>query len=279
MREESLAWASGKSRGLSGAWGSSRRNEVLDADGIAAEILFVDGLTEGNSPPFGGDLGLMPLGVVPELQWAGCRANKRWMAEFVAMAPKRRLGLPHMFTGQARYHDPKYDPLWAICEERGMVIHFHSGAAPMHEYFGVDLFAQNQEEPTEPLVEMPGSLGIYVTAVAWWLTRPLVYMIWGGVFGRFPALKIAVTEGSTIWVPELLQLMDQRFGDPHFSAKIGTDYKSHLSIYKVSVGRSLSAGHRRLDHRARMFPSPFTACGASLRSTYHPPFIAFEILT
>ena len=28
----------------------------VDADGVAAEILFVDGLTEENSPPFGGDL-------------------------------------------------------------------------------------------------------------------------------------------------------------------------------------------------------------------------------
>ena len=55
-------------------------------------------------------------------------------------------------------------------------------------------------------------------------------MIWGGVFERFPTLKTAVTEGSTIWVPELLHLMDQRYGDHHFSAKLGTGYKQHLSM-------------------------------------------------
>src|SRR3990172_6918222 len=66
---------------------SSRRGAV------GAEIFFVDGLTERNSPPFGGDLGLMPLGAVPELQWAGCRAHNRWLSEFVAMAPERRFGL------------------------------------------------------------------------------------------------------------------------------------------------------------------------------------------
>ena len=93
MRQESQAWASDKTEGLSGAWDSDRRNEILDADGVAAEILFVDGLTEENSPPFGGDLGLMPTGVVPELQWAGCRAHNRWMSEFVSMAPERRYGL------------------------------------------------------------------------------------------------------------------------------------------------------------------------------------------
>ena len=261
MRQESQQWASDKSEGLSGAWDGERRNQVLDADGIAAEILFVDGLTEQNSPPFGGDLGLMPVGVDPTLQWAGCRAHNRWMSEFVSLCPVRRFGLalvtpfwgietavaevewahaqglrgimlPHMFTGQDPYHHPKYDPLWQVCEDRNMVIHFHSGAAPMHEYYGLDIFRaqQSPEEASEPPVELPGALGIYVTEVAWWLTRPLVYMIWGGVFERFPGLKTVVTEGSTIWVPELLHLMDQRYGDHHFSAKLGTGYKAHLSM-------------------------------------------------
>jgi hypothetical protein len=83
MRQESKKWAEGKSHGLSGAWDSDRRNEILDADGVAAEILFVDGLTEENSPPFGGDLGLMPMGADPELQWGaritgGCPSSFRW---------------------------------------------------------------------------------------------------------------------------------------------------------------------------------------------------------
>lgn len=263
MRNESKAWASDKAWGLEGAWDSERRNQVLDADGVAGEILFVDGLTEENSPPFGGDLGMMPLGADPELQWAGCRAHNRWMAEFVALSPARRFGLasvtpfwgvdkavaeiewahdaglggvlmPHMFLGQDPYHHPKYEPLWAACEERGMVVHFHSGAAPMHEYFGAQLFTPQAMteagEDFEAPPELPGALGIYVTEVAWWLTRPLVFMIWGGVFERYPTLKAAVTEGSTIWVPELLHLMDQRYGDHHFSAKLGTGYKAHLSM-------------------------------------------------
>ena len=81
MRQESLKWAEGKDAGLSGAWDSDRRNEVIDADGVAAEILFVDGLPEQNSPPFGGDLGLMPPGAHPALQWAGARSHHRWRSE------------------------------------------------------------------------------------------------------------------------------------------------------------------------------------------------------
>ena len=190
MAQESAKWAEGKDEGLSGAWDSDRRIEDLDADGVAAEVLFVDGLTESNSPPFGGDLGLVPMGAVPELQWAGARAHNRWISEFVAMAPDRRFGLalvppfwgveesvaeihwarehglggillPHMWMNQDPYHHPKYEPMWAACEDLGVIIHFHSGTAPMQDYFGAALFGA--QPGGEPPVEMPGALGIYVT--------------------------------------------------------------------------------------------------------------------
>jgi predicted TIM-barrel fold metal-dependent hydrolase len=257
MLEESAKWAEGKEYGLAGAWDSDRRNEILDGDGVAAEILFVDGLTEQNSPPFGGDLGLVPMGANPELQWAGARAHNRWMSEFVAMSPERRYGLaqitpfwgvdvaveelrwarehglrglmlPHLWLGQDAYHHPKYEPLWAACEELDMVIHFHSGAAPAHEYFGAAIFGP--QASSEPVPDMPGALGIYVTEVAWWLTRPVVFMIWGGVYERYPKLKTAVTEGASIWVPELLHLMDHRYTEHHGTAKLGTGYKQHLKM-------------------------------------------------
>ena len=257
MAEESAKWAEGKNAGLAGAWDSDKRNEILDADGIAAEILFVDGLTEENSPPFGGDLGLLPLGADPELQWAGARAHNRWIAEFTAMAPERRFGLalippfwgveqatdeirwarehglggimlPHMWQDQDAYHHPKYEPIWSVCEELGMIIHFHSGACPMQDYFGANLFGAM--ESGEALTEMPGALGIYVTEVSWWLSRPLVFMIWGGIFERHPKLKAVVTEGSSMWVPELLELMDHRYSEHHGSAKLGTGYRKHLTM-------------------------------------------------
>jgi predicted TIM-barrel fold metal-dependent hydrolase len=258
MAEESAKWAEGKSDGLSGAWDHDKRIEVLDADGIAAEVLFPDGLTEQNSPPFGGDLGLSPLGANPELQWAGARSHNRWLSEFVAMAPERRFGLalvppfwgvekaveeirwarahglggillPPMWHDQPAYHHPKYEPIWAACEELGVIVHFHSGPAAVKDYFGADIFGPAARGSTPP-VEMPGALGIYVTEVAFGLVRPLVFMIWGGVFERHPAMKAAVTEGTSIWAPELLALMDHRYGEHHFSAKLGTGYRAAMSM-------------------------------------------------
>jgi predicted TIM-barrel fold metal-dependent hydrolase len=80
------------------------------------------------------------------------------------------------------------------------------------------------------MVEMPGALGIYVTEVAWWLVRPLVFMIWGGIFERYPTLKAVVTEGTSSWAPELLSLMDRRYSLEHGTKKLGTGYRKAMSM-------------------------------------------------
>jgi predicted TIM-barrel fold metal-dependent hydrolase len=244
-------WRQDRDAALSGAWDHGERLKVLDADGIAGEIIFPDGITEMNSPPFGGGFSMPSEGVVPELQWAGCRAHNRWMAEFVAMAPERRVGLacvpvfwevddaiaeirwarenglrglifPVAWGKQAPYHHPRYDPIWAVCQELDMPIHYHSGPAPHEDYFG-PIPGPADAGP------LPGAVGIYISEVCWWNVRPLTFMIWGGAFERFPRLKVAITEGTTVWAPEYLALLDQRYSDTHYSAKLG-DYHSHLKL-------------------------------------------------
>ena len=64
-----------------------------------------------------------------------------------------------------------------------------------------------------------------------------VVPIWGGVFERHPGLKVAITESTCVWVPEALQLMDQRYSETHYSAKLG-DYRSHLSKSPVEYFQS-----------------------------------------
>lgn len=244
------AWRRGREADLSGAWDHAQRLRVLDGDGIAGEVIFPDGITESNTPPFGAGLSLPTEDVVPELQWAGARAHNRWLAEFCQMAPERRAGvaivpalwnvgeavaeaqwarehglrgvlLPCMWGKLAPYHHPKYDPLWAACQDLGLVVHFHSGAAPTQDYFGASLF-----DAAAP--DLPGAVGIYISEVAWWNVRPLTFLIWGGVFERFARLKVAITEGTCIWVPSYLELLDQRYSVTPYSAKLG-DYTSHLS--------------------------------------------------
>lgn len=242
-------WRASVKKGLAGAWDHDERIRVMDEDGVAGEVIFPDGITEMNTPPFGAGLSLpVEDRIVPELQWAGARAHNRWLAELVAQAPERRLGvaivpalwdvdeavrevewaranglrgilLPNMWRHLDPYHHPKYEPLWSACEDNEVVIHFHSGAAPMEDAFG---------SLTEPDgVARPGAMGIYVSEVVWWAVRPLTFLIWGGVFERHPRLRVAITESTTIWAPEYLALLDQRYSETHFSAKLG-DYRSHL---------------------------------------------------
>ena len=85
-------WKKENWTGLTGAWDHDRRIEVLDGDGIAVEVIFPDGITEFNSPPFEAGLGLATEGADPELQWAGARAHNRWLAELCSESPERHIG-------------------------------------------------------------------------------------------------------------------------------------------------------------------------------------------
>lgn len=235
-------WRKGNEAGLSGAWDHDERNKVLDADGIAGEVIYPDGITEMNMPPFGAGISLPVDDIVPELQWAGARAHNRWLAELCQMAPERRAGmaivpllwdvdeavkelrwakqnglrgcmLPVLWGKNDGYDHPKYDPFWAECQALEMVASFHSGPAPMDDYYP----------------DNPGMVGIYISEVCWFLARPLTFMIWSGVFERFPGLRVMFTEGTAVWVPEYLRLLDFRYADTPYSAKLG-DYTSHMSL-------------------------------------------------
>ncbi len=241
--EVNREWRKGREQALTGAWDHDERVKVLDADGVAGEVIFPDGITEMNMPPFGAGISLpTDESINPELQWAGAVAHNRWLAEFCAMAPERRAGvacapicwddvdfsleqirwtkqnglkgilIPSRWGQLDAYHHPKYDPFWRACAELGMVVHFHSGAAPMEDY-----------------ADHTGMMGIYITEVVWWSARPIWFLIWGGVFERHPELRVAITESTCVWVPECLSLMDFRFEDTPYSAKLG-DYTSHLKM-------------------------------------------------
>jgi predicted TIM-barrel fold metal-dependent hydrolase len=253
IREINEQWRAPIRQQLTGAWDYGERLKMLAGDGIAAEVIFPDGITENNTPPFGAGLGLSPRDAVPELQWAGAMAHNRWLAEFCANDPARHIGvasipllwdvskavasvrwcvdnglssvmIPTLWGDRAPYHDRCYDPFWEACETLGVIVHFHSGPAPHPEYFG-------REWPqVDRAGELPGAMGIYVSEVMWWLYRPLTFMIWGGVFERFPRLKAVIVEGGTMFMlPPWLRLLDHNYTDVQFSAKLG-DFRSHLSM-------------------------------------------------
>jgi predicted TIM-barrel fold metal-dependent hydrolase len=247
------------SEGLSGAWDSDRRTRELDADGVAAEVIFPDGSTNGNGAPFG--VGLHPdARTKPDRLLAGARAHNRWMAEFCAAEPLRRIGLavilniddvetacaearwarenglggvliPSVWQHRPPYNDPVYDPFWATCQELRLPVHTHSGA--VGDFGGWDL---------------PGAAGIFTTEASWWASRPLWHLIWGGVFERFPDLKFCVTENGAWWVPSMVQRMDAKWEGSHATERFGDAFTRHLPLKpseyfarNVRIGASVMA--------------------------------------
>jgi predicted TIM-barrel fold metal-dependent hydrolase len=201
-------------------WDDARRWADLEADGQVAEVFFPNTV-----PPFfptGIVVARPPLDSEYELRWAGIQAHNRWLADFCSLAPDRRFGMAQIFLNDVDdavaeirwakeaglkagilvpnvppdhpdndpiYH-PKYDPIWATCEELGMVVNCHSGT-------GLPDYGEHQFSQVLWVIETP-----------FFAHRPLWFMIMGGVFERFPGLKFVMTEGGAAWVPQQLRQLD-----------------------------------------------------------------------
>jgi predicted TIM-barrel fold metal-dependent hydrolase len=224
-------WFEENEEGLEGGWDAERRNKEMDNDGITAEVIFpdADAVESRTCAPFGVGLGLSG-DIDPELGLAGSRAHNRWLAELCADSPERRRGaalvqitadtddvlaeikhahdsglravmIPAMWMNQKPYHDRHYDPVWALCEDLQLPVVTHSGPADKDSY--------------------GEHLGIYVSEVVWWPARPLWFMLWSGVFERFPKLKFGVTEAGCWWVPNFLWFWDRLYLGHKGAEKLG----------------------------------------------------------
>ncbi len=233
-------WDRENHEGLRGGWDAGRRDRELDADGVAGEVIFpdADAVTAGASAPFGAGLGATAE-VPVELLMAGARAHNRWLAELCAGSPDRRAGvaivpifdvdaavaeitrcresglrggilIPSMWGPYEPYHHPRYDPVWAACSDLGMPVHVHSGAGDRAQYGEY--------------------VGLYIAEVRWWSTRPLWFLLWGGVFERFPALTFVPTECGCFWAPDLLWTSDIAYDREHAARKLGSQLTAHLTM-------------------------------------------------
>ena len=234
-------WYRENEEGLRGGWDAVRRDKELDADGVVGEVIFpdADAVGAGASAPFGAGLGQSGE-LDPTLLMAGARAHNRWLAELCADSPERRAGvaivpilhdidaavaeirraresglrggilIPSMWQPYAPYHDPRYDPIWAVCQELAMPVHVHSGAADRESY--------------------GEHVGIYVAEVRWWSTRALWFLLWAGTFERFPGLRFVVTECGAFWAADLLWSSDIAYDREHGSKKLGSQLTAGLTM-------------------------------------------------
>jgi predicted TIM-barrel fold metal-dependent hydrolase len=220
--------------GAEGTWNPAKRLALLDADGIAADVLFPDDQS-ANSPPF---LWFAreyhrrwDQEYSPALKLAGARAYNRWLADYCSAAPDRLLGLAMIGSladvdaavAEVRrahasglnggvllpltyynivepfWNDPGLDPLWAACAELDLAIHTHTGSGGPYYGIGVDA----------PI--------LYSVECTWYPHRPLWFMTMSGVFERFAQLRLVLTEQGSGWVLEWLTIMDAMARDAKFA--------------------------------------------------------------
>jgi predicted TIM-barrel fold metal-dependent hydrolase len=229
--------------GLTAAYDGKERNRILDREGVVTEVLFPDADVLGTgriaSSPFGTGLAAGAESS-PEHAIGGSRAHNRWLADFCQDEPDRRIGvavipaiipdmdvvlelvkeakqlghravmIPTRWFDQPAYNEPKYDPLWALLEDLGLVLHTHSGAGPSDYHGGY----------------APGA--IYTTEASWWAARPLHVLIWSGVFERYPELKYSMAENGAFWVADTIRKMDEKWHGYHTTKKMGSLFQDAL---------------------------------------------------
>lgn len=198
------------------------RHRDMDADGIAADVIFAGG-QNGEVLPFllfGFEQGSAQVDL--ELRTVGSHIYNSWLADFVSAAPERHVGvmqvaiadvdsavaelgwgreaglravnLPAPQRESAPYTDPAYESFWAACEDLDIPLLTHTGGGdPAH---GID-----------------GPMGIALTQMEmrFMSRRGLWQLILGGVFERHPRLKIMFTENGVTWLEDTLRDLDSLY--------------------------------------------------------------------
>ncbi|MDQ1694935.1 MAG: hypothetical protein QOJ03_288 [Frankiaceae bacterium] len=227
-------------------WNAQRRLRDLDHDGVAAEILH--GGHQGSVLPF---YSVMNKPYPIDLRAAGARAYHRWAADFISASDGRMLPIAdpgpcvdlaetvrelEWCAGQGfvsvslvqntwdeslpPVHDPYYEPIWAACEELGLVLSVHAGwGSPQGKFWE---FAKqfeklvvgagaSDEESSVKLMEAMAASEDSPLKLDMGPRRALWQLMLGRVFDRHPDLRLVLTEVRADWLPSTLKLLDERF--------------------------------------------------------------------
>jgi len=193
-------------------WDAKRRVADLESQGVVAEVVFPNGT---------------PFATIPEnaeAVRAGNVAYNRWLADACSQVPGRMFGqalvdfrnidmavqeihaakdrgfvgilMPPLnpeLPGSRYFFDPALDPIWTACVETGLPISQHGGVgSPNYRPMG------------------PAAFLVLATEHSFFSGRSLWQLILGGVFDRFPQLKVAYVETESWWLRPVLQVLDRR---------------------------------------------------------------------
>jgi predicted TIM-barrel fold metal-dependent hydrolase len=224
----------GKNRDCAGHYDPHVRLRHMDADGVAAQVIFAGGQNDTELPWVGFGWNAGPK-QDRELRQASYRMWNRWISEFVSVAPERLFGvmqIPIWDVSAALeelewsvnaglrvvnlhapredyppYIDHVYEPFWAACAEAGAILATHAGASAPYD-------RTNRQTNL-----------LYLAEMHWYGNRGLPQLIFGGVFERYPNIKFVLTEQRVDFAPMLVthldSLYDNRTSQQHPAADGG----------------------------------------------------------
>ena len=99
----------------------------------------------------------------------------------------------------------KWDPLWEVCSELELPVHFHIGASlTTMSFFDNYPWAAHDDDT---------KLAIGGTLLFIGNSRVVVNIICSGMLERFPELKIVSVESGTGWIPFILEALDYELAE------------------------------------------------------------------
>ena len=194
-------------------WNPQKRVADLETQGVVAEVVF------SNGTPF--TTGRQDFAPDPQATRQGYMAYNRWLVDFCSEAPGRIFGqahvcfddieqavhdihwakrqgfvgilMPPLYPGSRYFFDPALDPIWAACVDVELPISQHGGVG-----------APNYQP------QIPAAHLVLATEHSFFSGRSIWQLILGGVFERFPELKVAYVETEAWWLRPVMELLDSR---------------------------------------------------------------------
>ncbi len=198
------------------------RLEVLDDSGIWAQVLFPNSFGLGGQDLIGVEdpklrdlcieiyndaaaelqdasgIRFLPMPVMPAWDIDACVRE----AERVAGLGLRGINMTcdPQDLGAPDLANRAWDPLWDVCEDLHLPVHFHIGASITTMNFYGEYFWESQHEYVKPAIG--GSMLFLNNA------RVVINTILSGMFDRHPKLKMVSVESGVGWVPFILETTD-----------------------------------------------------------------------
>ncbi len=107
--------------------------------------------------------------------------------------------------GYPSFHDEWWDPLWRACCDHDVVVSIHLGSSGR-------LVVTADNAPVD----------VMITLQPMNICQAAADLVWSRVIKEFPALRIALSEGGTGWIPYFLDRLDRTYDMHH--AWTGQDF-------------------------------------------------------